>query len=146
MNHIQQSAADELRAIAAREHKFLAEASSKDGFTLAALETSTTTDSVFEAWFSLVLQGKTVYFTFSLGFDPDTDRYSPYVDVTGGDDDNPIEFDNRHIASTAVGQNGLLEAVELLGREAGEARVKAFQWLESIALRAAESTDISNNT
>lgn len=144
MTPIQEQAAEALRDIAAHEHKFLAEGGKKDGFELSVLDTSTVTDAVFEAWFSLKLKGKTVYFTFSLGYDADTSRYSPTVDVTGGDDKDPTEFDNRVIAAAPVTERELLDAVELLGREAGEARVKAFQWLETITNTNLRNTMTTN--
>lgn len=143
MNAIESQAAQALLNIATAEHRYLSESAVHDGFVLTSIATSDVTDEMFDAWFSLTLDGQTAYFRFTLGHDDcdaDTARYQPKVEVTGGPDDEPLQYDRRFAAGTPVGEEGLLDAVLQFGRECGEARVLLFRWLEQEAPRARESS------
>lgn len=143
MNAIESQAAQALLNIATHEHKYLTQSAAHDGFELSPISTCIVTDELFDAWFSLKLGGRTVHFRFTLGYDEcDTGRalYQPKVEVTASPDDGPSHYDYSYAAGAPVGEHDLLDAVLMFSREAGEARVQVFRWLEHEAESAADST------
>ncbi len=123
----QQAMLDNARA----EHLYLRQSQAEDGFELGEIETSTVTDEEFTAFFPLNLDGRTLVFTYSLGFDVDENGYAPYAHVSGGDVENPEQFSTKVLGDMnyARDQDELLASVRVVGHVAGNARFEGFQWL-----------------
>lgn len=121
-----------LLAVAVQEHKFLAESQKHDGFSLSALEILTGTDEELHVVFSLTHSGQSMHFTYSLGFDPDEAGYFPYVEVCVGDERNPNSFSTKQVGGFEYVKDelDLLDSIEQLSRNCGEARFEAFRRLE----------------
>jgi hypothetical protein len=127
--------------VARAEHKYLRESQAHDGFELTELETSDVTDEEYQAFFRVSVDGKTLHFLYSLGFDVDDGGYTPYCEVNGGGDGRPDAFatkltgGERNVRSQAE----LLESIASLEANVGDARYKAFQWVENVAPRSADT-------
>lgn len=118
--------------VARAEHKYLRESQAHDGFALNELETSDVTDEEFQAFFRVDIDAKTLNFLYSLGYDADDGTYTPYCEVDCGTDDNPAQFVTKLVGGEprARTQADLLESIEALEANVGDARYEAFQWLE----------------
>lgn len=120
--------------VAKSEYRYLVESKEHDGFDLSELEVLNGTDEELHIAFSLNLNGTTMYFLYSLGFDPDEGRYMPYVTVDVGEEQNPDFFSTKQFGSAQAveGDEDLLDSIEQLDRNCGEARFVAFQRLNQL--------------
>lgn len=103
-----------------------------DNFALEDIDASASTDSGFDAWFSVVYDNISIVFSASIGYDSETKTYRPKIELFGNESSTAVyEFTIVHKESVRL--SGLLEAIELCKNDLGEARVLAFNWLDSVA-------------
>jgi hypothetical protein len=121
--------------VANSEYEYLVNSKPEDGFDLGELEIfdRTCTDEEFQISFSLAMNGKTMVFAYSLGFDEDEGGYLPYVEVVVGDKHDPLQFETKCIGGDGyvAKKNDILESIQELSSVCGEVRFKAFQWLST---------------
>lgn len=119
--------------VATGEHNYLEQSKAHDGYALGELQILDGTDEELHIGFWLKLNGKTAHFKYSLGFDVDEGGYLPYVEAEAGDEEHPMAFTTIHVGGEGYvkSEAELLDSIELLGRNCGEARFEVFQWLET---------------